>query len=218
MMDKQKVIYVAAALGLIVLGASIWLLSTRSDSTSNDDSSTSQTTETGVTIRVAPTGSTLTINGQEVGEQTIELVPGTYAITASHDGFASQAQTITIKDGDHFIVGFALISNTDETARYYEFNPDEARKAEAIFGQKSEAVGVSRVNKLPLIKKLPKVEKGRYKISYDNSIAKPDDSSAVAIYVDYVDDSAKAAATNWIRYQGYDPATLEIIYRAVKGI
>jgi hypothetical protein len=224
--NKNPLIFkIGIFVALLAVGITFWILGNSSPSNKDEEDIkepniiTGQVVDTGINLRIVPTyDSTITVNGKKVREGAVELKAGTYEIKVSHAGFETQSRTVTLADGDSVSMGIVLLSNSAETADYYNNNETEARKAEGIAGQKSEAVGVSRVNKLPLIKKLPQTERGRYKITYGQSVAKPNDPSAVALFIDYIDEASKKSALNWITYQGYDTSSIEIIYRAVKSV
>lgn len=205
--NRNKLIALVGGILLVAFIAAAVLLGNRPPS-----SDEARAIATDVTIRVVPTNSSLKINGHGVKAGANELDPGTYTITASLEGFASESRTVTLKEGDHLVVGLVLNSNDSSTADYYKKNPDQAREAEGITGQNSEAAANSKVNALPLLKDLPRLAPHRYEITYGQSLEKPNDPAASTIYIDYVNESAKTAAENWIRYQGYNPTDLEINY------
>lgn len=214
-MNRYRIFLVIAIVGFAGI---VWLLTSLDNRQSNNTQTanpiTGKTIKTGLTIQVVPTyDTTLTVNGKGVSEGTIELEPGTYTVTASHKGFKSETRTVTLTEEERITLGFILTSNSPETTSYYEDNPSEARKAEGITGQKSEAAASSKVHALPLLKRLPREERNRYLITYGQSLKKPDDTSAAVIYIEYKDESGKTAAENWIRYQGYDLSSLEIQYK-----
>ena len=221
--NRNPLVYAVGILVvLLAVAAAFWLPGggkSPNDVTKEPNITTGKVLDTGIHIQIVPTSdSTITVNGKKVREGAVELKPGTYEVKVSHAGFETQSRTVTLADGDSVAMGIVLVSNSAETADYYKENNSDAMKAETIAGQKSAAAGTSKTNTLPLIKKLPKIEKGRYKITYGDSVAKPNDLSAVALYIDYVDDASKASATNWITYQGYNPSSIEIIYRVVKTV
>lgn len=215
-MNRNRVFLVIAIVGFAGIVLLLSSLDNRQSTNNPQDANaiTGETIRTGITVEVVPTFDTnITINGKGVTEGTTELEPGAYTVTASRSGFKTESRTVTLTEGDRITIGFILTSNSPETADYYEKNPSEARKAEGITGQKSEATASAKVHALPLLKRLPREERGRYLITYGQSLKKPDDPAAAVIYIEYKDEAAKTTAENWIRYQGYDPKNLEIQYK-----
>lgn len=205
---------------IIVFAVTIfWLTSARNkpagDSAASRNVISGQTIATGITTRVVPTNdTTITINGKKVREGSIELEPGIYTVVVSHDGFATESRTVTVEEGDRIEVGIILTSNSPDTIDYYEKHPDDEAKAEGITGQRSAGDANAKIKALPFLKYLPKIERGRYSITYGQSKSRPTDPAAVVIYIEYKDDRAKQSAENWIKYQGYSLTDLEISYKA----
>jgi len=209
-------ILIFVAIGVAVVGLTLFLNGLQKTDDNNSDSQSGAITD--ITVRVVPTDSNVKINGKGIKSGATALDPGTYTVAASRKGFESQSRTVTIQQGDHIIVGLILSSNDESTADYYEKNASEAREAEGITGQQSATTAGTRINKLPLLKVLPRRVVDRYSITYGQSLKKPNDSTASVIYIQYVDEKAKTAAQNWIRYQGYNPDELEIDYSIKSGI
>lgn len=206
---KNKIKYTIIAAFVAIIALAIFMLS------STNDDSNGETITTGIVTRVVPTrGTVITIDGKAVKEGGVTLEPGSYNVTVSRDGFASETRQATVQEGQVTTVAVILDSNAPETANWYTDNPSDTSKAEGIAGQIFEAETVTRANSLPILKRLPKTVLGKYTISYDKSLKKPNDPTAATIYIDYFTPAGKTAAENWIRYQGYNPAELEIVYRA----
>jgi len=215
MQPQTKAKSILIILGSIMGAAIIAFILFIGDNGNSGDNSSKVTTD--ITTRVVPSDSSIKINDKGVDMGVVSLAPGTYTVTASRKGFASQSRTVNLKEGDHVNVGLILDSNDNSTASYYTDNPDEAREAEGITGQNFDYVANSKVNRLPLLKTLPR-RTSHYTITYGQSIKSPNDSAASVIYIQYTDETAKTAAQNWIRYQGYDLASLEINYTMKSGL
>ena len=164
-----------------------------------------------LTVQVAPASSSIGLNGKKTSAKTINLRPGNYKITASHSGFASASQTVNLNAGDKRYVGLTLNSNSAATANWYNTHASDQSLAESISGQNLNQAAGDQVKKLPLIKGLPFIDQA-YRIDYGSSKLHPSDPTATAIYITYYSADGKQQALDWLKFKGYDPTKLEIIY------
>ncbi len=166
-----------------------------------------------ITAEVAPEGATISIDGREMSsEVTVET--GDHTVEAKMDGFATQSQQVDLKEGQTLKVGFVLESNSPETADWYTEHPEDQQLAEVILGQLSDFNTESAIQTNPLLQQLP------YSYSDGNSGFVNIDhgvpvkgSSQPAIYVSARTPLARQEAVAWIRSQGYDPTTMDIIFK-----
>ncbi|HET6924580.1 MAG TPA: hypothetical protein VFH39_02005, partial [Candidatus Saccharimonadales bacterium] len=81
----------------------------------------------------------------------------------------------------------------------------------AISGQAFNTASNQREKDAPLIKQLPYIER-YFRIDYGPSKAHPGDDTAVAFYITTYGQPGVQQALDWIKAQGYNPDTLEIVY------
>jgi len=165
-----------------------------------------------ITLEVSPATSNITVNGVDRKSGEIKVRPGNYKIICTHDGFETVTQSIVVKNGDNPYVGIVLVSNSTSTANWYASHSSDEQLAETITGKNSDLVSAIITKKLPLVSSLPFIDLN-YRIDYGQSKQHPNDSSAVALYIKYYTPEAKQQALEWIKFKGYDPTKLEIIYQ-----
>ena len=90
---------------------------------------------------------------------------------------------------------------------------------ESISSQNSDQIAAQIVKKTPVVSSLPySDEKTGFSIDYGQSKRYPNDPTSVAILITLDGgETAKAGALDWIRFTGYDPSKLEIIYTKPTG-
>jgi len=166
-----------------------------------------------LTLEVAPKGSSkILINGKgrRAGEESLK--PGTYVVSISHPGFTTASQSIVLRKGDSQYYGVALTSNIASTASWYIDHPADKKLAEGISSKNSDQLFKNQESRLPLIKDLPFIDL-LYRIDYGPSIKKPNDSSAIAIYIKYYSAVGKQQAIDWLKFKGYSVDKLEVVYQ-----
>jgi hypothetical protein len=163
-------------------------------------------------ILVAPSGATVKLNGHGILVGQAHVAPGNYVIKVSRQGFAEKEQTVSVAGGETRFVGIILVSNDASTALWYENHPEDDILTEKIVGQVVQQESADAVLQNPFIEKLPILGPGdTYRIDSGVSLA---GSSQPAIYILAVSPKAREAAINKIKYMGYDPEKMEIIYSA----
>ncbi len=206
---KRYLPLIIGIIAVILFISGVSILFSRGDSVLPGSSKRTAT----IITTVAPTfDTTITINGDGVKEGETKVEPGTYTVQAAHKGFETESKMVTVKEGETVRVGIALQSNSPDTADWYGKNETDARKFEGISSTESGIIGQQRINSLPFLTRLPVRVPNKYTIDYGPSKKDPNNPKAVAITISYNDASSREAARNWIRYQGYDPDKLEIIY------
>ncbi|HEY6737083.1 MAG TPA: PEGA domain-containing protein [Candidatus Saccharimonadia bacterium] len=146
----------------------------------------------------------------------IKLSPGTHILVVSRTGFDSKSLTVTIQQNEIQSQTVVLTPNSTAGQTYINDHPDERQIGEGQAGAITDQQGKIITDQNPILRILP--YKGKdFVIGYGISQAHPDDPHAVAIYIDtpkpnFAPD-ARTNALKWIASQGYDPNTLEIIYR-----
>lgn len=163
-------------------------------------------------IITIPDDAKVTLSQKKIaGNHSISVAHGTYKVEVSRSGFETKAQNVTVTEGKKAIYKFYLAANSPEGIRWLDDHPGQASIIEAE-ASKASAEGYQRTAKeVPLIKSLPFIDL-QYRIDYGKSQAHPGEPGAVAIYIKYWADEGKTQALEWIRFKGYDPSKLEIIY------
>ena len=168
-----------------------------------------------LTLEVAPSGSDVILNDSGVTEGTIRVRPGEQKITVTRKGFATYNQTITIKPNETQYTGVSLVSNDPSTSNWYVTHPKDQKKAEGISSKNFDQSSKQTVNANPIVKDLPFIDdRNGFRVDYGASQLHPHDSHALAIIIttDGTEES-KQAALGWLRFSGYDPSKLELIYK-----
>ena len=201
MINKKKVVLIVLVISISISGYIGWRYFNQ------------RGLESSLSVEVVPaSGSKIKLNGKGIREGTIKLEPGRYTIIFSHDGFKSNIRTINIQSGEEYYVGSILEPVAEKTANWYQENSTDAKKAEGISSRNFDQLTKNKVKKLPLINELPLVDL-EYRIDYGRSQKTPDNPESVAIYIKYFSENGKADAVEWIRFKGYDPEKIEIIYQ-----
>lgn len=196
---NKRMIAITAGLALLVIGVMTAVFVHQKPLTAH------------LSIQFAPTSSAITVNGQNSRSGSLNVRPGSYKIVVSHSGFVEKSTSVTVAAGETKYVGFVLASNSPATANWYVDHADDQRLSEIITGKNISVDSTSQQTTLPIIKELPFID-NYYRIDYGVSKLHPSDPNAVALYVKYYSDEGKQQALDWLKFKGYDPAKLEIIY------
>lgn len=159
---------------------------------------------------VAPQSASLTLNGKKVKAGIVRLKPGSYTLVATKSGFETASKVFIASDTELPYVGIVLDSNSPATQNWYRDNIEDQRLAESITGRQSDQNSEKVISKNGLLTKLPYFGPGsEYRIDAGVSVK---GSSEPAIYIRSVSEQSKQDALNWIRQQGFNPESMEIIY------
>jgi len=161
-------------------------------------------------ILVAPSGSQLKLDGKNIKSGIRSVAAGEHTVSVSKGGFAGQEEKIeAIKDQSVF-VGIILKSNSPQTANWYKSN--DINLVQSINNQLYDQSSKKVVKSNPLATKLPYIGPGlNYRIDYGASTS-GSKTNQVGIYIRYRTDQDKQAALDWIKSQGVDPSSLDIVY------
>jgi len=170
-----------------------------------------------IITEVTPSDATIVINNTTVTEGEISVSPGNYNVEIKRDGFNTQTRSLTVKEDETAKVAVSLDPSGPEASQYYQNNPEEARKAEGIGGQISVSRGEAKIQETPIIRQLPRVEAGKYRIDYGISTEQPDNPDAVAIIITPYNEAGRKSAINWLKYRGYDDTNTEISFKERPG-
>ena len=163
-----------------------------------------------IILQVAPSGSKVTVNGTKTNPGTIGVKPGTNTIEVSKDGFYSTSKTVSLVKGQKLPMTIALVSSDPSTKDWYANNPADQSVLEQATGQQYNQQSQQAVQEVPLIQSLPYVSPSlAYRIDYGEPLA---GTTGQGIYITAPNTAGQQLALQWIRDQGYDPATLHIQY------
>lgn len=192
---KIWLIIISVIIFSLIIGATIWARSYSAK----------------ITLEISPADSTITINDKKSNRGTIKVRPGIYKVAASKQGFSTISKSVDVAKGKSEYVGIVLVSNSPDTANWYVDHPSDAKLLEGISSKNFDLSSAVQTKNLPLIKSLPFIDQ-LYRIDYGRSQAHPDDPTAVAIYIKYYSEQGKQGALEWLKFKGYGPEKLEIIY------
>ena len=167
-----------------------------------------------ISLSVAPSSSSAKLDNKGVKSGKINVKPGKHTIIVSKKGFSTQINTVDLKTKETKYVGIALLPNSPETKNWYKEHPDDQLLLESISSNSFDQYTKNAVEKNPLIKDLPLIDRF-YRVDYGQSLQHPDDPSAMGIYIKYYSQDGKQQALDWIKFKGYDPSQLEIIFQDV---
>lgn len=203
-MNKKILLFIALA--VVVIGAIV--------SVAIYQNSRNKELSASIVLEVVPSGAKSTINGRGVREGTTKLKPGIAEVVITKKGFETARQTVVLKEGESKYLGFVLVSNSPSTADWYQKHPEDAKRAENLSSLNYDQVSADDVKETPFILKLPFISSDeQFRIDYGQSDT---DSNRIVIYISANSQEARNAALEWIRSVGYDPSTLNIVYRPKK--
>jgi hypothetical protein len=168
--------------------------------------------ESKLTVTSIPNDLTLTLDGKQIAANgEVKVKAGTHTLTAERKGFQSYTQSVTASDGDPLSVKMYLYANGPEGREWAEKHPEETLEAEAEAGRRYDEINERLREKYPIMAALPYLGPG-FKATYEASKSDPKNPEAISIVIATYTPDGKTKALQWIQGQGWDPATLDIIY------
>lgn len=156
-----------------------------------------------VEVVTYPESATVYGNGIKISKVS-HLKPGRYTFRATANGFDDTSTTVEVSE-DNRRIGISLAPKEG-----IKTSVEEQYELEAIAGQQAQSEGRSITQANPLIQKLPHVSvAGPYRIDYGFSDR---DNLGVFYYINTSTPRGRQSALQWIRDQGFNPATLDIRY------
>lgn len=163
-------------------------------------------------VNAVPNDSTVTIKGHTLkSNELISLRAGTYTVSVSRHGFATTTETTTIKSRKTQTIQVFLSANSNEGQDWLRTHPDQVALIEGRGSTVYDQLSATNTAKYPIIKQLPLYDP-RFRIDYGSSEEHPNDSNAIALYINALDPSGRQAALQLIRSLGYDPSDMEIVF------
>lgn len=161
---------------------------------------------------VAPSGSSVKVDGHGVVSGKHALKPGTHLVAAHKQGFIDQKQSVVVNKNETRFVGFVLVPNSASTTDWYKHHADDQQLSEAVASRNFDQANKDATLANPLLKKLPYIGPAfLFRIDY----GVPSTTTKLGqtgIYIRYQTDLGKEAALAWIKNQGLDPSAMDIIY------
>lgn len=162
-------------------------------------------------IEVTPTDSIISTNGKNVKEGVTKVKPGEVEIIVRRDGFEEEIKKVNAIKNELTYVGIVLLPNSDSTLGWYNKHPEDLKKTEGISSKSFDESSKKAVRNLPFILKLPYLGPGLgYRIDYGGGAG---ENSKPVIYIKAKTEEDRLDALNWIKNQGVNPDTLQIIFQ-----
>lgn len=168
--------------------------------------------ESKLSVDAVPNDLTLSVDGHPVATTgDIKLKAGEHTLTGERKGFQTYSQTVTARGGDPIDVKMYLYANSAEGREWAEKHPAETSKAEEEAGRRFDEINERLREKYPIIASLPYLGPG-FEANYGASKSDPKNPEAISIVISTYTPDGKTKALQWIQGNGWDPATLDIIY------
>ena len=168
-------------------------------------------TEHTLTVRSVPSDLTLTLDGRQIDANgDLEVDEDKHILVAERRGFETHTQTIEV-DQDSSIKVYLFSNSAEGRSREREY-PAETLETEAEVGRRYDELDRRLQTKYPILRELPYIGPG-FTINQGISKAHPDDPERLAFYLHITDPEGTQRALDYLTGHGYDPATLELIYR-----
>ncbi|HEX6462243.1 MAG TPA: PEGA domain-containing protein [Candidatus Saccharimonadales bacterium] len=201
MMKKSTIIVIITIVGAALLAVISWQLY--------------QTSKMGtLTLTVTPKDAIVRIDGRQVATwESTRLTPGSHKLEISRDDFVTQAFTVEVAGGKTTTKEITLQANSDKAAADWQSQHQaESLRGEAEAGKAITEGGAKVTADNPILNRLPYAT-STFRIDFGVSEKHPNDPNAVALYITADGEAGKSHALAWMRSQGYDPSSLEIIYK-----
>jgi hypothetical protein len=165
-----------------------------------------------LTVQSIPNDLTLTLDGAAIAANgKVDVRPGTHTLTGERNGFQSYTQTITVRGKDPLDVKIYLYANGPVGREWGKNNPEQELETEAEAGRKFDEIQGRLEAKYPILAQLPYIGPD-FKATYQKSKSDPTNPEAISVKILVYGPSGKDEALQWITGNGWDPASLDLIY------
>lgn len=167
-----------------------------------------------VTILVAPTDSTITIDDKKSRQGVRYLDPGKHTITASREHFSDAKQTIEVQASQKKTVRLLPGLKTQQAKDYINSHTTEETEREKLAGQSFSDANNTINKKYPYLNQLP-ILTSDFTISRGQPVRTKlaSGDAAIALYIEAYTPIDRARAIDRIRTQlGVDPSSVEIVF------
>ncbi len=174
-------------------------------------SATSKSGKVKVVFLLAPSKAKVTVDGKKVGKTVYEK-PGTYKVSVSLDGYATQNTEVTLsKDKPETTVAIGLVPKTLDAQREIGKYEDDYKKVQIQSSNKVNEIGQTQRDKYPIMASLP-YRSSIYNIEYGKT-----DKQEFVIQVFAKSPANRQVALAKIRDWGYDPTNYTIQFVDLKN-
>lgn len=161
-----------------------------------------------VTITTVPRDATITINDRSTRSGTHWLVPGTYTIGASKDGFVSRKKQVDVTpDKKQNVVSLALSPQSESAKAWAAAHADDYSNNGPYGAIEAQANGEYFAKQNPIVTALP-YKDPYYKIDYEQG-----SGNSVTLTVTTSSPRYRYFAVKTIRDLGYNPTDYKIIFK-----
>lgn len=197
--NKRRIITIGVALFAILM---VWTAFTL----------ISRIGKTPLTISVVPSSAKVTANGQQLGDGTYWLAPGSYEISVEKDGFESQKRTVDVAfEKKNNVTALSLMPKSDEAKKWADDHQREYQNNEQFGAIEARENGQYFTNQNPITKNMP-FNDPYFSISYVVN-----DDQSIYITVNTPSPRYRFYAIEKIREWGYDPTDFEIVFKDFKN-
>lgn len=165
-----------------------------------------------VKISIIPSDATVLIDNKKVDtSKTLALKGGKHNLTAKKGGFKDYETSFEVKSGSSKSMEVRMAYNNYVGYQWLVDHPEQQYELEGRSSRYIQQQNVIMRNDNPIISRLPYLDP-QFRIDYGVSKKNPDTEGALAIYVQSYTPDGRQAALSWIKSQGYDVSTMEIIF------
>lgn len=189
---RKRIILIVAGIFLVVVAWSLIVLISRSG-------------KVGLYVSTAPSSAVVKIGDATYGRGTQWIVPGSYPIEVSQDGFETVKRTIIVSsEKEQNVLAVSLVPKSDEAKKWAEQHEDEYKKNEQYGAIEASQNGKFLAKSSPITTKLP------FKDPYFTIGYTIDDKQTVTLTIKTPSPRYRFYATEKIRELGYDPTDFQI--------
>ncbi|GAA2819396.1 PEGA domain-containing protein [Kribbella solani] len=167
-------------------------------------------------VQSIPNDLTLTVDGHQVAANgDVKIKPGTHTVVGERRGFQSYTTTITARSGDNLSLKMYLYANSSEGREWAKKNPSQELELEAEAGRQFDQIQARLKQKYPIMAQLPYIGPG-FEANYTSSKTDPKNPEAISVTIDVFGPNGRTKALQWLQFNGWDPAGLDIIWSTSK--
>lgn len=169
-------------------------------------------------IEAVPKDTVITVDGNPARTGNVAVTPGTHTVEAFRGGFEDQSQTINTQINNTTYVGFVMEPDSEETVGWYKQYPADNKLAEAISSRQYDQQTSTAVEQNSLLQQLPvRYGDGHGGLIVIASGVPIKSSGPPAVYIHGSLPADRQSALQWIRSNGFNPATMDIVFPEALG-
>ena len=171
--------------------------------------------ETTLSVTSIPNDLTLTLDGHEIpANGEVKIKEGTHTLVGARRGFQSYTETFT-SGSDPVSYKMYLYANSAEGREWTKNNPEQEAELEEQASRRYDEIQRRLKIKYPILAQLPYIGPG-FQATYTRSKSDPKNPEAISIVIEVWTPEGKTKALQWIKGYGWDPSTLDIIWKTDK--